>query len=101
MLVAEWMTRDPVAIVATASVGEAAELMIHRQVRRLPVLAAADGPLVGIVSKADVLGAAPATLNPFSPGAASDPALQRPLRSIMTAAPVTVATDTPLEAAAQ
>jgi acetoin utilization protein AcuB len=100
MLVAEWMTRDPATVAATATVGEAAELMIQRQVRRLPVVAAG-GPLVGIVTKTDVLRAAPATLNPFSPGAAADPALQQPLRSIMSGPPLTVAPETPLEVAAQ
>lgn len=101
MLVAEWMTRDPVTIPATATVGDAAALMIRHKIRRVPVLAADGGPLVGIVSKGDVLAAAPATLNPFSPDAADDPALQVPLRTIMTPSPVTVASDVPLEAAAQ
>jgi acetoin utilization protein AcuB len=101
MLVAEWMTRDPVTVPVTASVGDVAALMIHHKIRRVPVVGGGDGPLVGIVSKGDVLGAAPATLNPFSPGATADPALQAPLRNIMTSSPVTVRSDAPLEAAAQ
>jgi acetoin utilization protein AcuB len=65
------------------------------------VVAAVDGPLVGIISKGDVLGGAPANLNPFSPASDGHPGLDVPLRPIMTAAPVTVAADVPLEVAAQ
>jgi acetoin utilization protein AcuB len=101
MLVAEWMTRDPVTILATATLGEVATLMARRKVRRLPVVAAADGPLLGIISKGDVLAGAPANLNPFSPAADGDPRLAVSLRPIMTLAPVTVAADVPLEVAAQ
>jgi acetoin utilization protein AcuB len=101
MLVAEWMTRNPVTVPVTASVGDAAALMIRHKIRRIPVVGGGDGALLGIVSKGDVLAAAPATLNPFSPGASADPALQVPLKNIMTSSPVTVASDAPLEAAAQ
>lgn len=101
MLVAEWMTRDPVTITATATLGEVAALMTRRKIRRVPVVAAQDGPLLGIISKGDVLGGAPANLNPFSPAADGDPRLTVPLRPIMTLAPVTVAADLPLEVAAQ
>jgi acetoin utilization protein AcuB len=85
----------------SATLGEASALMVQRKIRRLPVRAGIDGPLVGIISKGDVLGAAPANLNPFSPGADADPALQGPLKAIMTPAPITVASDAPLEVAAQ
>jgi acetoin utilization protein AcuB len=101
MLVAEWMTRDPVTVLATATLGDVAALMVRRKVRRLPVVAAPDGPLVGIISKGDVLGGAPANLNPFSPAADGDPRLAVPLRPVMTSAPMTVAADVPLEVAAQ
>jgi acetoin utilization protein AcuB len=101
MVVAEWMTRDPVTIVAGAPVAEAAALMVGRKIRRIPVVAASEGPLVGIVSKGDVLGAAPAHLNPFSPDAPADDRLQAPVRTIMTHTPATVASDAPLETAAQ
>jgi acetoin utilization protein AcuB len=101
MVVAEWMTRDPITVVAGANLGDVAAVMVRRKIRRVPVLAAADGPLVGIISKGDVLGAAPADLNPFSPAAAGDLRLEIPLRSHMTARPITVSSDAPLEAAAQ
>jgi acetoin utilization protein AcuB len=99
MLVAEWMTRDPVTIAADATLGTAAAQMTKHKVRHLPVLAGER--LVGIVSRGDLLGAAPAGLNPFSPAAAGNPALDTPLRPVMTAAPLTVTADAPLEAAAQ
>jgi acetoin utilization protein AcuB len=101
MLVAEWMTRDPVTILASGTLGEVAATMVRRKVRRLPVVAAPDGPLIGIISKGDVLGGAPAHVNPFSPAADGDARLAVPLRPLMTPAPVTVAADVPLEVAAQ
>jgi acetoin utilization protein AcuB len=103
MLVAQWMTRDPVTVAVDATLGAAAALMIKHKVRRLPVVGAGSDNtrLVGIVSKGDLLGAAPAGLNPFSPAAADNPALDAPLRPIMTTAPLTITSDAPLEAAAQ
>jgi CBS domain-containing protein len=52
--VGEVMTRDPVVIFPEASVTEAARVMAHNHVKRLPVVDAA-GELVGIVSRADVV----------------------------------------------
>ncbi|MDH4140033.1 MAG: CBS domain-containing protein [Coriobacteriia bacterium] len=47
------MTRDPVTIQADASVGDAATLLVERDVSRLPVL---EGErLVGVVSKSDIV----------------------------------------------
>lgn len=100
MLVAEWMTRDPVTIGVDATLGAAAALMVKHRIRRLPVRAS-DGRLVGILSKGDVLGGAPAGLNPFSPTSVDDERLAVPLRQAMTATPVSVPSDAPLEAAAQ
>ena len=48
------MTRDPVVIFPEASVTKAARLMAHNHVKRLPVVGA-DGMLVGIISRADVV----------------------------------------------
>ncbi|NOY57131.1 MAG: CBS domain-containing protein [Actinobacteria bacterium] len=52
--VGEVMTRDPVVIFPEASVTEAARVMAHHHVKRLPVVGAG-GKLVGIVSRADVV----------------------------------------------
>jgi CBS domain-containing protein len=51
----EAMTAPAVTIDAEQSVGEAARLMVERAVNRLPVLA--DGKLVGILSRADLVRA--------------------------------------------
>jgi CBS domain-containing protein len=52
--VGEVMTRDPVVIFPEASVTEAARVMAHHHVKRLPVVDAG-GDLVGIISRADVV----------------------------------------------
>lgn len=54
--VAEVMTRSVVTITPEASIGEAARVMGRRNVKRLPVVDL-EGELVGIVSRADVVGA--------------------------------------------
>jgi CBS domain-containing protein len=54
--VAEVMTRSVVTITPEATVGEAARVMGRRNVKRLPVVDL-DGELIGIVSRADVVGA--------------------------------------------
>jgi CBS domain-containing protein len=54
--VAEVMTRSVVTITPEATVGEAARVMGRRNVKRLPVVDL-EGELVGIVSRADVVGA--------------------------------------------
>jgi predicted transcriptional regulator len=54
--VAEIMTRSVVTITPEATVGEAARVMGRRSVKRLPVVDL-DGELIGIVSRADVVGA--------------------------------------------
>jgi CBS domain-containing protein len=51
---ADLMTRPAVTVSAGDSVDHAARLMYLRRVKRLPVVAA-DGALVGIISRADVL----------------------------------------------
>jgi CBS-domain-containing membrane protein len=52
--VGEVMSRDPVVIFPEASVTEAARVMAHHHVKRLPVVGAV-GELVGIISRADVV----------------------------------------------
>jgi len=52
--VGEVMTRDPVVIFPEASVTEAARVMAHHHVKRLPVVDV-QGALVGIISRADVV----------------------------------------------
>jgi len=54
--VAEVMTRSVVTITPEATIGEAARVMGRRNVKRLPVVDL-EGELIGIVSRADVVGA--------------------------------------------
>jgi CBS-domain-containing membrane protein len=54
--VGEVMTRSVVTITPEASIGEAARVMGRRNVKRLPVVDL-EGELVGIISRADVVGA--------------------------------------------
>ena len=51
--VADVMSRDVVSVIELASLGEIADLMETRRIKRVPVLH--DGKLVGIVSRADLL----------------------------------------------
>jgi acetoin utilization protein AcuB len=101
VLVAEWMTRDPITHAPEDSMGQAAETMSRRQIRRIPVIE--HGAVIGIVAKSDVLNACPADFNPFSAEAQGLPltSLRTPLRQIMTPRPLTVAPDLPIETAAQ
>jgi acetoin utilization protein AcuB len=99
VLVAEWMTRDPIALGPEALLGVAAETMTRRSIRR--VLVVEEGHLLGIVAKSDVLNACPPDFNPFSAEAAGHAALAVPLREIMTPHPLTVRPEAPVEAAAQ
>jgi CBS domain-containing protein len=54
--VGEVMSRDLVTITPDAGIGEAARIMSHRSIKRLPVLDAG-GDLIGIISRADVVNA--------------------------------------------
>ena len=54
--VASVMTEDVVTVGSTTSVGDAAATMLRRQVKRLPVVDA-EGHLVGIISRADLVAA--------------------------------------------
>jgi acetoin utilization protein AcuB len=102
MLVAEWMTRAPITVSQDASLAEASALMVKHKIRRIPVVTAAGSDLLmGMVTKSDLLGAAPATLNPFSPGAVGAAALGHPVRGVMSLQPVTTVGTAPLEMAAQ
>jgi acetoin utilization protein AcuB len=93
------MTRDPITLSPDDTLGRAAETMARRNVRRIPLVE--HEALVGIVAKSDVLSACPPDFNPFSAEALSLLPLTTPLRQIMSAKPVTVRPDTPIEVAAQ
>jgi acetoin utilization protein AcuB len=104
VLVAEWMTRDPIMLGPDDTVGTAAELMARRKVRRLPIVEG--GVVVGIVARSDIFRSCPAEHNPFSPEVSKEPDeeelphLAAPLRKVMTPHPLTVRPDAPIESAA-
>ena len=52
---AELMTAPAITIGPDATLGDAARLMHHRTVKRLPVVDPAEGTILGIVSRADLL----------------------------------------------
>jgi CBS domain-containing protein len=54
--VQDWMTQNPVTIAPDATLAEAYDLMLEREVRRLPVV---DRELVGIITFSDLLRQAP------------------------------------------
>jgi len=54
--VAEVMTEDVITIRPEATIGQAARVMVHKLVKRLPVIDQ-DGTLIGIISRADVVNA--------------------------------------------
>jgi CBS domain-containing protein len=98
MLVSEWMTRAVISVGPDDKISQAAALMAHRRIRQIPVVD--DGRLVGLVTKSDLLRACPPDLNPFSLMGPIAEELARPIRQIMTSAPITVVPDAPLEGAA-
>ncbi len=99
MLVSEFMTRGAISIAPETSLAEAVRLFSKHRIRRLVVVHG--GEIVGILTDGDVLRACPANLNPFSPLAGEDPALQRPVGRAMTSPVQTIASDAPLEQAAR
>ena len=56
--VQDWMTENPVTIPSEATLAAAYDLMLEREVRRLPVV---DRELVGIITFGDILRLAPVT----------------------------------------
>ncbi len=55
MTVANVMSRSPISVHVDTPIEEAAELMHRHRIKRLPVIA--DGKVVGIVSRANLLEA--------------------------------------------
>jgi CBS domain-containing protein len=78
------MTRSVVTITPDASLGDAAQLMESRHVKRLPVTR--DGVLVGIVARADLVRALVAA-PPLQAGAHDDTLIRQRLEETLTAEP--------------
>jgi CBS domain-containing protein len=56
--VQDWMTENPATVSPTATLAEAYDLMLEREVRRLPVV---ENDLVGIITMGDILRHVPVT----------------------------------------
>lgn len=98
MLVRDRMSAPPVTIDIRASIREAHALMRHYDIRRLPVMQG--DRLVGIVSWTDLMRAQPSSASTL--GAWEVPVLlmKATVKEIMTADPITIGPDAPVEAAA-
>jgi acetoin utilization protein AcuB len=93
VLVADVMTRRPVTVSPDATVAAALSAMRRGRFRHLPVLAGAE--LVGVVAHGDL--EAP----PGAPVEAVESLADRPVSEVMSAQPVTVWPDEPVEVAAR
>ncbi|MFN8474803.1 MAG: DUF190 domain-containing protein [Anaerolineae bacterium] len=93
---ADIMTAQPATIQAAAPLNDAARLMAQRHVKRLPVVDA-DGRLVGIVSRLDVLRAAGKTAREAAPMLPPPSGVNLRVRDIMAADVPTAHPDTPLD----
>lgn len=84
MLVEMWMTRDPVTVIPTTSISEAALLMARHRIRRVVVVdRRPDGRVVGMLSASDVARAFPPDLNPTSAGV-TERSVPEPVATTMT-----------------
>mgnify|MGYP001816748385 CR=1 FL=1 len=100
MLVRERMSTQPVTIRADVTITKALQIMRENEVRRLPVLDE-EGHLVGIVSEKDLLYASPSPATSLSIYEMHYLLSRLRVTELMTADPVTVSPDTPLEEAAR
>lgn len=95
--VQDWMTENPVTIAADATLAEAYDLMLEREVRRLPVV---DRELVGILTFSDLLRQVPVT------GEEADTATrllltEKRVREICVSDPVTINPSATIQEAAE
>jgi acetoin utilization protein AcuB len=93
MFVKLWMSKDPIVITQEQTLAEADTLMHQHGIRRLPVVDA-EGSLVGMITREDIMRAQPLTSD--DPGMAG----QIPVEGFMTASPITAGPMDPLETAA-
>jgi acetoin utilization protein AcuB len=93
VLAADAMTPAPVTVTGPVTVAAAAALMRERRIRHLPVV---DGErLIGIVAHGDV------EVPPGLAGPVADALLARPVAEVMTADPVVIELEEPVEMAAR
>ncbi|MCP4536679.1 MAG: CBS domain-containing protein [Chloroflexi bacterium] len=100
MLVKDRMTPNPVTITTHTSFPEAYRLMRENKIRHLPVLDE-DEKLVGIVTRTDLLHAAPSSATTFSVFEVNYLLANLHVSEVMKSPPITVPEDIPLEEAAK
>ena len=93
MFVKLWMSKDPIVITLEQTLAEADTMMHQHGIRRLPVVDA-EGSLVGMITREDIMRAMPIASD--DPGMAG----QIPVEGFMTASPITAGPMDPLEAVA-
>jgi acetoin utilization protein AcuB len=91
--VVDVMTREPLTVTATETIGEADDLMSQNKIRQLPVVKGKE--LVGIVTDRDIRSFLSGSL--LASPEQRETALKTPVREIMTSEPITVGPDDDLE----
>jgi acetoin utilization protein AcuB len=97
MKVVDVMTKDPLTVTATETIGQADELMNTNKIRQLPVVKGKD--LVGIVTDRDIRSFLSGSL--LESPEARERALASEVREIMTSEPITISPDDDLQEAVE
>ena len=97
MKVVDIMTRDPLTVTPTETIGQADELMNTNKIRQLPVVQGKD--LVGIVTDRDIRSFLSGSL--LEGVEAREEALNTKIREIMTTEPMTLSPDDDLQDAVE
>ena len=97
MKVLDVMTKVPVTIAATETVGQADELMSENNIRQIPVVNGRD--LLGIVTDRDIRSFLSGSV--FGDPEARERALGTPVRDVMTTEPIFVSPNDDLEEAVE
>ena len=87
------MTRDPLTVTATETIGEADDLMSQNKIRQLPVVKGKE--LIGIVTDRDIRSFLSGSL--LASPEQREMTLKTRIREIMTSEPITVGPDDDLE----
>jgi acetoin utilization protein AcuB len=93
MKVVDVMTKDPLTVTPTETIGQADELMNTNKIRQLPVVQGKD--LIGIVTDRDIRSFLSGSLGVE----AREEALNTKVREIMTTEPISVSSDDDLQEA--
>jgi acetoin utilization protein AcuB len=97
MKVADIMTKVPLTVAPSETIGQADELMTTNKIRQLPIIK--ENELVGIVTDRDIRSFLSASLLESSEG--REKALNTKVREIMTSSPITLCPEDDLEEAVE